>query len=53
MKTAELLVDLRAAGRYRISRRGFYQRAEQHDPDEAAEVWRRFMDRETPAPAES
>lgn len=53
VKTAELLADLRAAGQYRISRRGFYQRAEQHDPDEAEEVWRRFMDRETRAPAES
>ena len=53
VKTAELLADLRAVGQYRISRRGFYQRAEQHDPDEAGEVWRRFMERETRAPAES
>jgi hypothetical protein len=39
VKTAELLADLRCA--------------EQHDPDEAEEVRRRFMDRETSAPAES
>jgi allantoin racemase len=45
IKTAELLADLRTAGQYRISRRGFYQRAEEHDPEQAAEVWQRYMER--------
>jgi allantoin racemase len=52
IKSAELLADLRAAGQYRISRRGFYQRAEQHDADEAEAVWRRYMEREAPTTAE-
>lgn len=38
VKTAEMLADLRAVGQYRISRRGYYQRHEQHDPAEAAAV---------------
>lgn len=38
VKTAELLADLRAAGQYRISRRGYYRQHRQHDPGEAAEV---------------
>jgi allantoin racemase len=38
VKTAELLADLAAVGQYQISRAGFYQRHEQHDPVEAAEV---------------
>src|SRR5918992_3035598 len=44
VKAAELFADLRAIGQYRISRRGYYQRAEQHDAAEAEEVWRRFME---------
>lgn len=42
LKAAESLADLHQRGRYTISRRGFYQRHEQHDPKEAAEVRRRF-----------
>jgi allantoin racemase len=42
LKTAEALADLYARGRYSISRRGYYQRHEQHDPAEAADVERRF-----------
>jgi allantoin racemase len=38
VKLAELLADLRAAGQYRISRRGYYQQHAAHDPQEAAEV---------------
>lgn len=49
VKAAELLADLRAVGQYRISRRGYYQRHEQHDPIEADEVRRRFL--ELPASA--
>jgi allantoin racemase len=44
MKAAELLADLRSVGQYRISRRGYYQRAEQYDAADAEEVWRRFME---------
>ena len=44
VKAAELFADLRAVGQYRISRRGYYQRAEQYDRIEAEEVWRRFME---------
>ncbi len=40
VKTAEMLADLRAVGQYRISRRGYYQQHEQHDPVEAAAVRR-------------
>jgi allantoin racemase len=43
VKAAELLADLRAVGQYRISRSGFYQRADQRDPAEAAAVWERFL----------
>ncbi|HUG29940.1 MAG TPA: aspartate/glutamate racemase family protein [Candidatus Limnocylindria bacterium] len=42
LKTAETLADLHRAGKYTISRSGFYQRHEQHDPAEAAEVRRRW-----------
>ena len=42
LKAAETLADLRRHGKYAISRRGFYQRHEQHDAAEAAEVRRRF-----------
>jgi allantoin racemase len=45
VKAAELLASLREVGQYRISRRGYYQRFEQHNKDEAHEVWRRFMER--------
>lgn len=38
VKVAEMLADLRAVGQYRMSRRGLYQRHEQHDAEEAAEV---------------
>jgi len=38
VKVAEMLADLRAVGQYRMSRRGYYQRHDQHDADEAAEV---------------
>src|SRR5918998_84249 len=52
VKAAELLADLRTVGQYRISRRGYYQRHEQHDPSEAEEVRRRFLESPAPAPAE-
>src|SRR6187431_36516 len=42
LKAAETLADLHKAGKYAISRAGQYQRHEQHDPAEAAEVWRRW-----------
>jgi allantoin racemase len=45
VKAAELLADLRAVGQYRISRRGYYQRADQHNAEEAREVWRDYMER--------
>jgi allantoin racemase len=52
VKAAELLADLRAVGQYRISRSGYYQRHEQHDPIEAEEVRRRYLESPAPAPAE-
>jgi allantoin racemase len=42
LKAAETLADLYRQGKYAISRRGFYQRHEQHDPTEAQEVRRRY-----------
>ena len=42
LKAAETLADLHQAGKYAISRAGYYQRHEQHDPEEAADVWRRW-----------
>jgi allantoin racemase len=42
LKAAESLADLHRMGKYQISRLGFYQRHEQHDPAEAAEVRRRW-----------
>lgn len=45
VKCAELLADLRAVGQYRISRRGYYQQHAQHDPEEADDVFRRFLGR--------
>jgi len=42
LKTAETLADLHRAGKYNISRAGYYQRHEQHDAAEAAEVRRRW-----------
>ncbi len=52
LKAAETLADLHRAGKYSISRAGFYQRHEQHDPAEADEVWRRWalVDLEAPDP---
>jgi len=47
VKVAELFADLRAAGQYRISRRGYYQQHAQHDAAEAAEV----LELLRPAPA--
>jgi allantoin racemase len=38
VKVAEMFADLRAAGQYRMSRAGYYQRHAQHDPIEAQEV---------------
>jgi allantoin racemase len=38
VKLAELFADLRAAGQYRISRRGYYAKHAQHDAEEAASV---------------
>ena len=43
LKAAETLADLHRAGKYSISRAGFYQRHEQHDAAEAAEVRRRWQ----------
>ncbi|MBA3234859.1 MAG: hydantoin racemase [Chloroflexi bacterium] len=42
LKAAETLADLHRMGKYAISRSGLYQRHEQHDPAEAADVLRRF-----------
>jgi allantoin racemase len=42
LKAAETLADLFRNGKYAISRRGFYQRHEQHDAAEAADVRRRY-----------
>lgn len=42
LKAAETLADLHQKGKYAISRAGAYQRHEQHDAAEAAEVWRRY-----------
>ena len=42
LKAAETLADLHRMGKYTISRVGFYQRHEQHDPAEAEEVRRRY-----------
>jgi allantoin racemase len=42
LKAAETLADLHQKGKYAISRAGYYQRHEQHDPEEAADVRRRW-----------
>lgn len=42
LKAAETLADLHRAGKYSISRTGYYQRHEQHDSIEAADVRRRW-----------
>lgn len=42
LKAAETLADLHQKGKYAISRAGYYQRHEQHDPAEADEVRRRW-----------
>ncbi|MEX1172553.1 MAG: aspartate/glutamate racemase family protein [Chloroflexota bacterium] len=54
LKAAETLADLQRKGKYNISRVGFYQRHEQHDAAEAAEVQRRWrlVDLEAPGAAE-
>jgi allantoin racemase len=53
LKAAETLADLHRAGKYSISRAGYYQRHEQHDPAEAEEVRRRWrlLDSGEPAAA--
>lgn len=38
VKLAELFADLNAAGQYRMSRGGYYERHDRHDPSEAREV---------------
>lgn len=48
VKVAELFADLRAAGQYRISRVGYYQQHDQHDPAEAREVLERYLGAPTP-----
>jgi allantoin racemase len=47
VKAAELAADLRKVGQYRISRRGYYQRHEQHDQAEAEQVLREIGARTT------
>ena len=42
LKAAESLADLHRMGKYQVSRVGFYQRHEQHDPAEAADVLERW-----------
>lgn len=42
LKAAETLADLHRHGKYSISRVGYYQRHEQHDPAEADDVRRRW-----------
>jgi allantoin racemase len=42
LKAAETLADLHRKGKYAISRTGYYQRHEQHDAAEAAEVRHRW-----------
>jgi allantoin racemase len=42
LKAAETLADLYRHGKYAISRVGYYQRHEQHDPAEAEDVRRRW-----------
>jgi allantoin racemase len=51
VKVAELFADLRAAGQYRISRRGYYQQHAQHDAEEAAEVLELLLPAPAPEPA--
>jgi allantoin racemase len=43
LKAAESLADLRRMGKYQVSRVGYYQRHESHDPAGAAEVRRRWQ----------
>jgi allantoin racemase len=50
LKAAETLADLWRQGKYAISRTGFYQKHEQHDPAEAAEVFARYRLVEDPLP---
>jgi allantoin racemase len=42
LKAAETLADLHRQGKYAISRTGYYQRHDQHDAEEAAEVLDRY-----------
>jgi allantoin racemase len=44
VKAAEVLADLRSVGQYRISRRGYYQRADERSVEEARAVWREYME---------
>ncbi|MCO4878274.1 aspartate/glutamate racemase family protein [Paraburkholderia caribensis] len=43
LKMAESLADLKKQGAYQISRRGYYQQLQQHNPREYAELRERFM----------
>lgn len=45
LKMAESLADLKRQGIYQISRSGYYQQLQQHDPVEYAEVRKRFANR--------
>jgi allantoin racemase len=42
LKTAETLADLYLQGKYSISRRGYYQKQSQHQPEEFEEIKRRY-----------
>jgi allantoin racemase len=42
LKMAESLADLKSQGAYQISRRGYYQQLQQHNPEEFAAVRERF-----------
>jgi allantoin racemase len=54
LKAAETLADLHQKGKYAISRAGYYQRHEQHDAAEAADVRRRWRLQElTPSGTEA
>ena len=49
VKVAEMFADLRASGQYRMSRTGYYQRHEDHDRAQAADVLARLTDHEAMA----
>jgi allantoin racemase len=50
LKTAEALADLYRQGLYRISRRGFYQKHDQHNAEEAERIRRRYGPAGVPNP---